>query len=322
MATFRKLPSGKWQAQIARQGVRKSASFATRREAQDWAVRQEYLATSADPPRSTLTLKDVFDRYAREASPKKRGARWEIIRLEKLKREAIGGLRLSALGPAEFADWRDRRLREVAPASVNREMVLMSAVLTTARKEWGLIATNPLSDVRKPASPPARDRRVSGEEIERLIAAAGTDLAQATARAVHAFRFAIETAMRAGEIVGLTWEAIDRDTRVATLPRTKNGTARRVPLSIAALSLLDVLPDTGGSVFGLTSQQLDALFRKARDKARIEGLRFHDSRHEAITRLAAKLDVLSLARMVGHRDIRMLQVYYNETAEELARRLD
>ena len=66
---------------------------------------------------------------------------------------------------------------------------------------------------------------------------------------------------------------------------------------------------------------LDALFRKARDRAMIEGLTFHDSRHEAITRLAGRLDVLELARMVGHRDLRMLMVYYNKTAAELADKL-
>lgn len=148
------------------------------------------------------------------------------------------------------------------------------------------------------------------------------DLTKTTARAIHAFRFAVETAMRAGEIVGLTEDTVDRETRVATLPRTKNGTARKVPLSMAALDLLGDLPKTDGPLFGLTSQQIDALFRKARDKAGIENLHFHDSRHEAITRLARKLDVLSLARIVGHKDIKMLMIYYNETAEDLAQRLD
>jgi integrase len=65
----------------------------------------------------------------------------------------------------------------------------------------------------------------------------------------------------------------------------------------------------------------DALFRKCRDRAGIVGLHFHDSRHEAITRLAQRLDVLDLARMVGHRDLKMLQAYYNATAEEIAARL-
>lgn len=322
MATFRKLPSGKWQAQIARNGIRKSSSFATKREAQDWAARQEYLVTNAELPQTKLTLKDAFDRYAREESPKRRGERWEVVRLERLSSDKIADKRLADLEPADFAEWRDRRAKEVAPATVRREMTLMSSVLTTARREWGLISHNPISDIRKPASPPPRDRRVSTDEIDKLIKAGGTDLTKAQARAVHAFRFAVETAMRAGEIVGLTDKAVDRNTRVATLPRTKNGTARKVPLSTAALGLLDELPETDGPLFDLSSQQIDAMFRKARDKSEIEDLRFHDSRHEAITRLAKKVDVLSLARMVGHKDVKMLMIYYNETAEELAQRLD
>ena len=67
---------------------------------------------------------------------------------------------------------------------------------------------------------------------------------------------------------------------------------------------------------------MDALFRKYRDKAGIDNLHFHDTRHEAVTRLAKKLDVLDLARMIGHRNLKTLMVYYNATAEELAQKLD
>ena len=194
-----------------------------------------------------------------------------------------------------------------------------------ARKEWGVLRHNPVSDIRKPAPTPPRDRRVSDSEIERLVAAAGKDLERKTGRAIHAFRFAVETGMRAGEIAGLTWGAVDRDKRVATLPMTKNGTARQVPLSPGALDLIDVLPagDTRAEspVFRLSSRQIDVLFRKTRDKIGVEDLTFHDSRHEAITRLSRKLDVLSLARMAGHKDIKMLMVYYNESAEDIAQRL-
>ena len=140
-------------------------------------------------------------------------------------------------------------------------------------------------------------------------------------RLPHAFLFAIESGMRAGEIVGMRWDAVDLERRVVTLPMTKNGDARQVPLSSEAVRLLKALPE-GEPVFQLSSQNLDALFRKMRDRAAIEGLNFHDSRHEAITRLSRKLDVLALAKMVGHRDIKMLQRYYDATAEELARRLD
>lgn len=75
-------------------------------------------------------------------------------------------------------------------------------------------------------------------------------------------------------------------------------------------------------VFGLNESQVDALFRKAKGLAGITDLHFHDTRHTAITRLAKKVPVLDLARMVGHRDIKMLMVYYNESAEDIARRLD
>jgi hypothetical protein len=57
-------------------------------------------------------------------------------------------------------------------------------------------------------------------------------------------------------------------------------------------------------------------------RAMVEGLTFHDSRHLAITKQSKKLDILALARMVGRWDLRQLQVYYNESAEDIAGRLD
>lgn len=320
MASIRRTKTG-YRAEIARQGVRKSKVFATRKQAKDWAARVEYEILNGDQIAAQMTLGEVFDRYAREVSPKKRGARWETIRLEKLGRDKIAGVRLEALAAADFADWRDRRMREVAPGSVIREMQLMSAVLNAARKEWGLIAKNPLADVSRPRKPPARDRLPTEAEIERMQHVAGDDLALATARAFHAFLFACETAMRAGEIVGLRRGNVDLGRRVAHLEHTKNGRPRDVPLSSKAVAMIEALPDAD-PVFGLRSDQLDALFRKIRDKAGVNGLRFHDSRHAAITRLSTKLDVLALAKMVGHTDIKMLMTYYDESAESLAKRLD
>ena len=127
--------------------------------------------------------------------------------------------------------------------------------------------------------------------------------------------------MRAGEIIGMKWEHIDLERRVVELPMTKNGTSRQVPLSRRAVEMLEVLPEFD-PVFGLDSRQLDVLWRKVRDRAAVGGLTFHDSRHWAITLLAKKLDVMDLARMVGHRNVNQLLTYYNESAENLAKRLD
>ncbi|MEH6740296.1 MAG: site-specific integrase [Sulfitobacter sp.] len=261
MASFRKMSGNRWRAEVARKGVRMSEVFAGKQAAKNWAVRQEYLILNAKPEGETAIFGDVLARYAREVSPKKRGARWEILRIERFRLDDIARALMADLTASDFSAWRDARLREVAPATVNREMVLLSAVLSVARKEWGLITVNPISDVRKPTKPPARDRLVTDLELERLAAMAGSDLTKQIGRAFHAFRFSIETAMRAGEVVGLEWSRVDLGKRVARLAMTKNGTARDVPLSSEAVRLLEALPRLD-PVFGLTSANLDALWRR------------------------------------------------------------
>lgn len=318
MASIRKHGTG-WRAFVARQGVRRSKTFPTKREAQDWASRQEHLILSHEQVAASMTLGQVFAKYAEEVSPGKDGYRWEAVRLAKFQRDPLSDIALKDLRPAHFADWRDKRLREVAPASVAREMQLMSAVMTRAKKEWQFVPQNPLEDVRKPPKPAPRTRLPTAAEVERLGYVAGSDLVFAQARAYHAFLFACETAMRAGEIVGLHWSAISGN--VAHLGKTKNGFARDVPLSKAALSLLDALPRTD-PVFNITSNQLDSLWRKVMKKAAVDDLVFHDSRHLAITRLARKLDVMDLARMTGHRDLKSLLGYYNAAPSDIADRLD
>ncbi len=327
MPSFKRLSSGKWQAQVARQGVRRSKSFQTKQEAKDWAARTEYEILNGNGHALRGCLRDIFLRYSRDVSPQKRGGRWERIRLARFSREPIADTPLSKLTPAVFAEWRDQRLKEVSGSTVNREMQLVSHALSIAQREWGWLNYNPITGVRRPPCSPPRERRITEDEIERILNVAGyepNNLSTNIQRVAHAFLFAIETAMRAGEIVGLTWPNVDLNRQVAHLPMTKNGRARDVPLSKQAVRLLKALPRIEGDdrCFRLKSDPLATLSRRIIRKANIVDLRFHDTRHEAVTRLASKMDLLSLARTVGHRDIRMLQVYYNETADQLAKKLD
>lgn len=315
MASIRKIGK-RWRAEVARKGVRKSAMFATRQEAKDWAAHEEFLITGGERVAATVSLGDVFNRYAREVSPTKRGARWEQIRLERLARDPLARKRLSDVTATDLADWRDRRLTEVSPGSVRREMALLSGVFSTVVREWRLLRSNPLLSVRKPPEPRARERLPTDDEIDRLQSAAG-DLSTYTGRALHAFLFSCETAMRAGEVCGLRWKHIDLVRGVAHLPMTKNGTSRDVPLSSAARDMLRALEDRP-KVFGMTPRQLDANWRRLRSKAKVEGLTFHDSRHAAITQLAQKVEVMDLARIVGHKNISQLLTYYNRSAADIA----
>lgn len=345
MASISKEKTG-WRVQVAVQGVRESRTFTTKAEATTWAAQREteIRTEKATGVQRGRTVDDAFRRYEKEVSVHKPGHDKERIRLAAIGRMAIDGVRLldwrlADVTPEVLGKWRDQRLKgtaenefadKVLGSSVNRDLNLISHVFSSAVKEWKWIAKSPTTDVRRPADPPPRDRLYNKDEIERICAALGIDVDQAepvkttTQRVGIAFLFAIETAMRAGEICAM-WPALVRG-RTVHLPAkiVKNRVARDVPLSRRAVELLKLLPPPaeGGTVFGITPASLDALFRKARLRAMVEGATFHDSRHTAITRLAKKLNVLDLARMVGHRDLKQLQVYYNESAEDMAARLD
>lgn len=319
MASIRK-DRGKWRAEIYRRGIRKSKSFTSKQAAKDWANRTEYLLDNREAVASRMTFGEILERYVREVSPTKRSHRWEVVKAERLKRDPIWLTRLDKLDASVFSDWRDNRLTEVSAATVLREMNFLSAVMSCVKRDWGLIGKNPLTDVRRPKAPPPRDRLPTAEEFERLAIAAGDDLSQTRTRAFHAFLFACETAMRASEICELVWGRLDLERQVAFLDRTKNGSSRAVPLSTEAVKLIQALPHAD-PVFGLSSKTLDASFRKVREMAGVEGLHFHDSRAEALTRLSRIVDVLTLARIAGHKDIKQLMVYYRESAQDIAKRL-
>lgn len=306
----------KWRHRIMVAGQRTSGTFDTKAAALAWEAEQRRGPGAVGA--TTQTCADAFDRYELEVSRKKKGRRWEALRLAAFKRSALGKVRIADVDASHVAAWRDARLLSVQGSTVQREMNLLSNVFTVARKEWKWVRSSPTTDVTRPKENQSRFRRISAKEIELVCHSLGWKEAPPATKQQSiacAFLFAIETAMRAGEICKLT--AADVLGRVAHARDTKNGESRDVPLSPRALALWAYVP----AGFGITTASLDAMFRTARARAGIENLKFHDTRHEAITRLSKKLHVLELARMVGHKDIRKLMIYYNESAEDIAGRL-
>ena len=329
MGTIRKKGNG-YEAAVARKGIRKSSMFRTKAEANMWIAEteKEILQGKYGKPTNHHTFNDLMQRYAQQVSPTKRGAEWEIKRINMLSRYGIASIPLEILNQTHFAEWRDRRLGEVTPATVLREWNLISNALNIAVNEWKWLPENPLKGVRKPKQPPARTRRISQDEIDRLLYALGYSysgkLETVTSRVGASMLFAIETAMRAGEIASLTWDNVDMVKRIAKLPMTKNGFPRDVPLSEEAIRIIEQVKsvtESVNTVFNLNTAQIDALFRKAKSRAMIEDLHFHDTRSTAITRLSKKVDILTLARISGHRDLKMLMIYYRESMEDIAKRI-
>ena len=328
MAAYRKRGAN-WRVEVSVKGRRASSTFSTKREAQVWAAREETrLWESAAGEAPDLPFRDLLERYSCEVSTGKRGCVRERNMVNVLLRDPLADTPLRTLSPRDVAAWRDRRLRQVSGASVDREMTILSHACSVARREWGWLSANPVSDVRRPPSTPARTRRPTQTETDALLRVLGyfRDEPPRTrsARVGAAYLFAMETAMRAGEICALEWKHVNA--RHVHLPHTKNGYARDVPLTREARRILDqARPVTEGNqpAFGLSSAILGALFWKAKKRTMIEDLHFHDTRREALTRLAKIFSVMELAKISGHRDLRVLQnVYYAPSADDLAEKLD
>ncbi len=319
--------SGKrWRAEVWHKGKRSESRYFDRKaEAVLWEAKtKEELRSGQKSVEATLTVKDLLIRYRDTVSPTKKGHKWESVRLDLIMRDEIATVLLVELAPLHVAEWRDRRLETVSGSTVNREMNILAHAFRTASDEWGWLKSVPTRKVRRPKEDKARDRRITQEEIDEIrfifeFPHEEIEIKQKKQEVCVAFLFAIETAMRMGEICSLKRENIKGS--VAYLCETKNGHARRVPLSKYALQLLDVMPNSEGLIWNINATQMSSLFRKYRAMTSIEDLVFHDTRHEAITRLASKLKVLDLARMTGHRDINQLQIYYNERPEDIANKL-
>lgn len=323
MASIR--PHGnRYRVQLYVGGVRESAVKDTRKEAAQWALERE--AELAGKKLPDKTFLDAVQRYAREVTEERAGGKKERIRLKAFERDDLAKRRIAALAADDFADWRDKRLAAgKTPGTVARELNLLRSVLEVARRDWRWIRTNPMNGVRWPKTPKGRARRITPKEVEALAKAFGVwDKLQAetaTQRVGLSFLLALETAMRSGEILSLTWPNIHLGEQYVHLPKTKNGDARDVPLSLRAVEILRALPLGFGPAFQLDDQMRDALWRKVRDKTPHRDIHFHDTRSEAIWRLSKKLDVLQLAQMIGHRDPKSLMIYFRESAADMAQHL-
>ncbi len=334
MATFVNRGPYQWRALIRKKGYPTiSKTFTFRRDAEIWARQTESeIERGAWIDRTEgeqTTLKEALDRYAKEITPKKKGARQEAYRIKSLKKTALAERTLASLRSTDFAKYRDDRLSSVSPSSVRLELAIFSNLFTVIQRDWGIEGIgNPVLLIKKPSSKgSARDRRLLTGEEERLIAACRQ---YGNIWLAPIVMFAIETAMRRSEILSLRWDNIDIEKQTAYLPDTKNSEPRSVPLSTKAISILQGLPRSiTGKVFQTTDNAIKLGYYRACKKAKsadmkkdepIENLRFHDLRHEATSRFFEKgLNQMQVAAITGHKTLQMLKRYTHLKAEDLAK---
>lgn len=329
MATIRKL-RGRWQAQVRRRGVKpRCKSFDSKIEAEKWArdLEAQVDRFGAAPDTKILestTLGHLLERYQREISPLKRGSVQEIQRLDVLRRHDLAYRTLVGLSQQDIASFRDERLQSVAPSTTVRELAILSHVLEVAMRDWGLpLSKNVVKQVRRPVIRNERSRRLKLNEEQRLLDACDTGK-------IPFFRtlliIAIETGMRRGELLGLKWSDFSHNRRVLSLTLTKNGSGREVPLSQRAFEALIVWREhphvDQSTIFPMRAGTLEQAWRRLLNRSGVTALRFHDLRHEGVSRLFERgLNVIEVSSISGHKELRMLKRYTHLSADDLVARL-
>ena len=326
MPTIRKKGEGQYHVQIRKRGYpTQTKTFTKEADAKRWATiieaeMERGVFVSRTEAEATL-VREVLQRFATEILPTKRSEQSDKSRIKTLI-EAFGDYRLASLNSTQIAKFRDNRLKVVGPQSVIHEINLLNRVLKTASMDWGIALPGglPTAQVRKPIKPRGRDRRVTTEEVAKILEATESS----ELRTIVAL--AVETGMRRNELATLSWGEIDLKKQTAHLPKTKTDVPRTVPLSKTAIKALRDFGIKGeGRVFALQAESMSQAFERACEKHRgnVVGVRFHDLRHEATSRLFEKgLNVMEVAAITGHKTLDMLKRYTHLRAEDLAKKLN
>jgi len=261
------------------------------------------------------TMLKALERYEQEVTPKKKGAKVELTRINKLKTTSIAKKSIYAIHPSDVLEVLD----EIGSSENNKRKYasLISHVFKTAKQEWRMDVNNPVAGkITLPSNGKARDRRLKPGELEQLEKLLTGQLKQY-------FYLAIETGMRRSELLTLRWDQVDFKKVTVWLTDTKNGESRAIPLSTKArLSLegLKCLDKT--KVFTMTPFQLRKGWEKVRAQLNLGDLRIHDLRHEATSRFFEKgLNVIEAASITGHKSLTMLKRYTHLNPTDLAKKL-
>ena len=315
--------NNKFQAQVRREGVSPvSKTFSKKKDAIVWVrgleARIDAGETHVVAPKA-ITLGDLLKKYSEEITPLKKGCDPELRRLKRLLRDTISSTPLSKLNGPRLVTFRDRRMGDGMRAA-QYDLVLIRHCLNIARKEWGVsLPSNPVNDIRVPNGIRHRERRLEEGEYEKLKVAAESCR---NLLLWPVIKFALATAMRRSEILSLEWSNIDLGNGIATLPNTKNGKHRRVPLGPSALETLKQLPHKADQAFKTTDYAIRQGWDRLVRRAGIENLKFHDLRHEAISLLFEHgLNLPEVSLISGHRDPRMLFRYTHLRADDIKDKL-
>ena len=302
MANIRKR-GNKFQVQVRRVGSKSyTKTFVRITEARAWARSQE---VNIDRDEAgfckplTIPLSDLLTRYLQEIMPQTKSKDSEARRISRLLRDPISKIRLCDLSPAILASFRDKRLFDGQRAA-GYDLQIIRHTINIAQMEWGvLIKENPVNFLRMPSPPKPRERRLNADEYATLLHLSKSSRSYFLEPLII---LAVETGMRLGEMLQMKWKNLDAQDSTLLLTDTKNGSNRIIPLSECALSVIQNLPKEDENIIPVTYSAVKSAWQRLRKRAGIEDLRFHDLRHEAVSRFFEKgMTLPEVTMLSGHK---------------------
>lgn len=229
---------------------------------------------------------------------------------------------LADITPGLIVQYKTKRSADgISPSTINNELKVMKHAFGIAIKEWEWCRENPVSRVSMEKESRGRDRWLTDEEEASLLETSPPWVREIVI-------FALNTGMRRGEILSLTWEGVDFFRSVVTLFHSKNGELRTIPINQTVQDLLrekmrvralkNNLVFNNQTYMGIKGSDLNYAFRSVIRRAKIVDFHFHDLRHTFATRLVqAGVDLYKVSRLLGHRSITMTQRYAHHYPESL-----
>ena len=338
MASIQKRNSN-FRVRITRQGKSTlCATFYSRLEAVQWAKQTEAqlrlgLYEESVTPIMTnheLLFEVAANHYMKTHTIHKKIVRCKTSRL-KILIKRWGNLPVSKVDKSRVINLRDDLLKMGRSGeTINHYFNTISKLFQMLNDEWDLEIPNPIKGIKRMPPSKGRSKRVN-LELESLLLYGCDQLSLPLLCSI--IQFAIQTGMRRGELMGLTWADIDLSNRKAYLHQTKNGEPRQVPLTRQAMTVLESLPKNCERVFPMGMSGLRFQFERLKRHLKqdwvgygenpFNDLRFHDFRHEALSRLSdAGLNVIELSHISGHKTLGMLKRYTHPSHEAIFLKID
>ncbi len=339
MATITKRGTS-WFAQIRRKGHKSiSKSFPTKGMADTWARKIERDMDTMDfkdgRTLSSITLSALIDRYTSEIGQVSPFGKNKTAVLASLQKD-LGAVSLTGLTADRLVEHvRKRRADGAGGVTIGIDLTYLGGVLKAAKQLWKMpVDLEAIAGARThmkymglSTKSAERDRRPTTEEIALICQWFEDKGRRQKVPMPDLIRFAIASAMRAGEIIGLKWEHLNEADRTIIIkdrkhPQEKKGNDQEVPLLGDAYTIVMRQPrlDDEPRIFPVTNGTISSLFPRACKAKNIVDLHFHDLRHEGVSRLFEQgYTIEQVALVSGHRDWKMLSRYVQLKAKDLHR---